>query len=242
MSILSLLNMVHKLLHSLPVLLYNASVAKLLPRSPRHDNACISPTEAHIRVTERSYRSHARETAILVLSITHIAHPLEEEIVRIGKERTRLGKHLSIGSPTKALIALWTVGRHREIVRKLSPIGVCNKFIDKLVTSGNFTNLQFLFDRCHRDRLHALKFDCTRSCNIEVAVAEKRIARIICNKVSVVTEGVNCTNTILLTSYIAVVAASLGTINQTILSTITIVENLSRKACQNSTLYGLELE
>ena len=44
MIVLCFVDMLHKALHSLPVLIDDGLIAKLLPNGPRYDNACIGPT------------------------------------------------------------------------------------------------------------------------------------------------------------------------------------------------------
>ena len=69
-----------------------------------------------------------------------------EETVGVGKETARLGEHLCVGCPAQPLVALRTVGRHREVVGTLAPQSVGDKAIDEVIASREAATLHCFGD------------------------------------------------------------------------------------------------
>ena len=82
----------------------------------------------------------------LHLRIAHIGHPLHEEAVHISSVYGCPGKRLSVARPSEPLIALRTIGRHREEVRAHSPYAVGNKPVYSLVSGYKNAGLVILGD------------------------------------------------------------------------------------------------
>ena len=112
--ILGVGNVVDELFHGFPVLIHQFLVAELFPDGPWDDDTGIRPSQTH-HVVRRStvlcHRGDSGESSDLALGIPHVTHPLVEEPVGIGEERTCLGENLRVGRPSKALVALRAIGR-----------------------------------------------------------------------------------------------------------------------------------
>ena len=114
--ILCIVDVVHKQIHSVPVLLNDLRVTKLFPYRPRHNDSGIGPTQTHFLIAVLCQGSHSGKSTQTVLGVAHVTHPLVEELHNVSKERTGFGKHLCVCCPAQALVALRTVGGYRQIV------------------------------------------------------------------------------------------------------------------------------
>ena len=97
--VLGVVDVVHEQVHGVPVLLHDLLVAELLPYRPGHDDPGVGPSETHLFVAVLCRWSHSGESAQAVLRVTHVAHPLVEELPGVGKERPRLGECLRVCRP-----------------------------------------------------------------------------------------------------------------------------------------------
>ena len=163
-----------------------------------------------------------------------------EECECICEECTSLGKHLRVGCPTQTLVTLRAVGRNRKVVRELSPICVRDKLVDRLITRCNLTALEVACDRCYGDRLYGLDCNLVSSCNRNKTVAEECAAGVIAHVAVALCKRVSQNHTSLGHTQILTVAATLGTVHTSALCTITVVEQLRRKASKCRTLLCLE--
>ena len=153
MVVLGLIHMVHELLHRLPALIYDLSVAKLLPYRPGYDNTGIGPPHTHhimgmCAILRKG--SHAGIAALVVLGVTHIMQPFMEEGICIGKEGSGLGKYLCIGRPAQTLVALRAVSGYTQVVGALAPQGIGNQFVHQIVACCHLSDFHLLGDGCHR--------------------------------------------------------------------------------------------
>ena len=240
MVVLGFVHMVHVELHGCPTFIDDLLVAELLPYGPRHDDTGIRPTEAHHFIAILSPRSHARETAYFALAIAHVAHPLVEEGGGIGKEGTCFGKHLGIGRPTEAFVALRTIGRNREVVGELSPIRIGDKLVDRCIASSNASDFHFLGDRCYRNGFDRLDAYFIRSRNRNEAITEEGMGRHISRIILVGTEGIVYQHTRFRNTQVQAMYASFRSVHASFIGTITVVEQFRREASQGSTFLRLE--
>ena len=165
-----------------------------------------------------------------------------EEAVGIGEERSRLGKHLRVGHPSEAFVALWAIGGHREIVGTLSPERVGDELVDVFVA------------RCYRARLHVLRYrrdgngayaaddHLVGSRYGGIAIAEEGVARGIVHKVVPSGKGIDETEVMVEGAQVAAVDTALRTVHTTAFGTIAIVQNLARQTGQHGSFLGFEDE
>ena len=163
-----------------------------------------------------------------------------EEAVGIGEERSRLGKHLRVGHPSEAFVALWAIGGHREIVGTLSPKRVGDELVDVFVA------------RCYRARLHVLRYrrdgngayaaddNLVGSRYGGIAIAEEGVARRIGNVVGIVGKGIDQAEVMVMSAQVAAMDTSLRAVHTTAFGTVAVVQNLAWQTGQHGAALGFE--
>ncbi len=187
-------------------------------------------------------RGHARETALRASAVAHVAHPLAEERRSVGKECARLGEYLRVGRPAQTLVALRTVGGHREVVRKLAPIGVRDEFVYRLVARRDLAYFEALGDGGDGDGGDLLDSHGVGGDDRHVAIAEESAARMIAHELVARAEGVFQETTRIGDAQVLAVHAALGTVHAAASRSVAVVEQLARHAGKRRTLLRAEHE
>ena len=245
MVILDGIHIVHHLLHSFPVLGHNLIVAKLFPHHPRYYYSGIGPAQATHAGGLGSILCkgcHTREGTSVMLGISHVTHPLMEEVACIGKEGTRLGEHLSVGSPSQTLVALWAVSRHRQIVGPLSPKCIGYQLIDKWIASGDMSYLHVLGNGCDGDGAYALNLYLIGGCDGYQSVTEEGVRGTIGLGLLCSCKGIGEVHAQVGNAKVETVRTSLRTIHTAALGSVAVVEQLRYGTGEHGTLFGLEDE
>ena len=243
MVIFGFVHVIHELLHRLPTLVHNLRVAKLLPDCPGNDNTSIGPPYSHhiaVAGTILRKRSYTWVATQGTLCVTHIVQPLVKEAVGIGKECSRLGKHLRIGCPSQTFVTLGAVGSHTQIVGALTPYGVRDKLIYQFVARCNGTNLHILADRCHRHALDALEGNIVCCCNRYQTVAEESILGTEANRLILAAESIFQLHTCIGDAQIQTVHTTLRAVHTTTLGSIAVVQQLGGQTHQLGTFFSTE--
>ena len=147
------------------------------PNRPRNDHAGIGPADTHHDVSILRERRDTWEASLRVLTVTHVAHPLAEELSRIGVKRTGLAENLGIGSPAESFITLRTVRRNGKIIRELPPVDVLYEPVHAIVSRFKRPGFQLLFHRRYGNGCYAFNFDSVCRRNGKIPVAKKCEAR-----------------------------------------------------------------
>ena len=243
--ILGFVDGVHEFLHRFPALVDDGGVAKLLPHHPGNDDAGICPSHAEHVAGFRTILclgSHTGIAALRALGVTHVAQPLVEEAVGIGKEGTGLGEHLCVGCPAKTLVALWAVGGHRQIVGTLSPLGVADEAVYRFVTRGEGTYLHVLCNGGDGQRLDLLDAHFIGGCDGHEAVAVEGALGMIGHIAVVLCKGVLEKHADVGDAQVGAVATALRTVHAAALGSVAVVEQLGGEAGELGAFLGTEHE
>ena len=177
-----------------------------------------------------------------MLGISHVTHPLMEEVACIGKEGTRLGEYLSVGSPSQTLVALWAVSRHRQIVGPLSPKCIGYQLIDQWIASGDMSYLHVLGNGCDGDGAYALNLYLIGGCDGYQTVTEEGVRGTIGLGLLCSCKGIGEIHAQVGNAKVETVRTSLRTIHTAALGSVAVVEQLRHGTGEHGTLFGLEDE
>ena len=249
MLVLGLVDVVHEEVHRLPVLVDNVFVAKLLPHRPRHNDAGICPAQPHhvavalaVACPILCERCDARESTGRRLRVPHVPHPLMEEAVCVGEERSGLGEDLCVGRPTKAFVALRAVRRDRQIVGALAPKRVGDELVDVVAARHDSACLHLLRDGRDGDGLDAADRDLVRGGYRHIAIAEEGAAR---SERPIALRVVECVaeyHARVRDAEVQAMAATFRPVHAATLCAVAVVQKLARQASQHGAGFCLELE
>ena len=165
-----------------------------------------------------------------------------EELVGVGEEGARLGEHLCVGRPSQPLVALRTVGGHREVVRPLSPDGVRYQLVHHLVARHDGARLQVFGYRGHGDGAEPGDAHLVGGRDREVPVAEECTARPECLVAVTPAEGVFQPYPRVCYPQVGAVHAPLRTVHAPALGAVAVVEQLTGQTGEHGALLGTERE
>ena len=165
-----------------------------------------------------------------------------EETVGIGKECSRLAKHLCVGCPSQSLVALRTVSGHRKIVRQLSPAGIADQLIDGSIARGDGSRFQALGNGSDRHRLDVADHHLVGSRDRDIPIAEKGATGRKRNKAVIITKSIYQTEMVVLCAEIPAMHTALWAIHPSPLGTIAVVQYLSGETGEPRPLLGFEYE
>ena len=132
-------HIVHPARHAVVLLFQQARVAIAQVDRPRADHRCIAPhrraaapehTGFALPVLGRRLRDEMGHAAVGLLVGAQVAQPLGVERRHVHVVARRSGKHLRVGRPSQALVALRAVGRHVHKVALLPPHDVVLQLVD----------------------------------------------------------------------------------------------------------------
>ena len=184
--------------------------------------------------------SNTRIGTCLALGVAHITQPLSEETVGVGKEGSRLGKHLRVGHPSQALVALWAIGGHRQIVGTLSPKCIRNQFVHQFVARSDFADLQVLGNRGHWNRLDAVDDHIVGHCDRDQTITKEREMRIPFGRILGIGKCIVNSHACIGNTQVLAMHTALGTIHATALQTIAIVQQFRGNAGELCSTLGIK--